>query len=176
MKEIHRSSERGPGVPEAVPRGLQRIGAELGPETLDRVWVFPPLVSGRKESGLIAVSRLTAEDPARRVLVILPYSAERTGTGLTLESALQEQGVAPVESFPRMMEGVVRRAEKDLGEPREMEIGGDPERFLAWLDDFDPQLLDPRLPPLWQPLEEEGAGEVTASPDGTTPVAEESLP
>jgi hypothetical protein len=137
------------------------------------------MISGRKESGLLAVSRLTAEDPDRRVLVILPYSAERTGKGLALEGSLEEQGEAPVESFPRMMEGVVRRAEKDLGEPRELEIGGDPSRFLACLDDFDPQLLDPELPPVWQPTEEpeseESSAEDAAAPGAPAPVTGEGM-
>ena len=132
MKDPYAKGDRGPGVPEAIPRGIQRLGAELGVDTMDRIWIFPPLVSGRKESGLLAVSRFKdGDDPDRRVLTVLPYSAERTGKGLTLESSLEEHGEAPVDRLPRVMEGVVRRAESDLGEPREVEIDGDRERFLA---------------------------------------------
>jgi len=149
LKELYPKGDRGPGVPEAVPRGLQRLAAELGVETLDRVWIFPPLVSGRKESGLLAVSRFKdGDDPDRRVLSVLPYSAERTGKGLTLESSLEEHGEAPVDRLPRVMEGVVKRTESDLGEPREVEIGGSEERFLECLGAFEPSLLDPGLPPL----------------------------
>ncbi|HSG47818.1 MAG TPA: hypothetical protein VLA43_08410, partial [Longimicrobiales bacterium] len=75
MKDPYAKGDRGPGVPEAIPRGIQRLGAELGVETLDRVWIFPPLVSGRKESGLLAVSRFKeGGDPDRRVLAVLPYT------------------------------------------------------------------------------------------------------
>lgn len=152
MKDPYAKGDRGPGVPEAIPRGIQRLGAELGVETLDRVWIFPPLISGRRESGLLAVSRFKDEgDPDRRVLTVLPYSAERTGKGLTLESSLEEHGEAPLDRLPRVMEGVVKRAESDLGEPREVEIGGSEERFLACLGEFDQGLLDPQLPPLGEP-------------------------
>ncbi|MDT8341218.1 MAG: hypothetical protein RQ751_06870 [Longimicrobiales bacterium] len=144
--ERERERERGPGVPEAVPRGVQRLAARLGAETVDRIWIFPPLVSGRRESGLLAVSRYTpGDDPERRVLLALRYQAERTGRGLTLESDLEEHGEAPVDRLPRVMEGVVRRAGSELGDPREVEVGGDPLRLWAFLADFDPELLDPDL-------------------------------
>lgn len=178
MKDPHGKGDRGPGVPEAIPRGLQRLWAELGVETLDRIWIFPPLVSGRKESGLLAVSRFKeGDDPDRRVLSVLPYSAERSGKGLVLESSLEEHGEAPVDRLPRVMEGVVKRAESDLGEPREVEIGGSEERLLACLDDFDRDLLDPQLPPLLKPedpLAPETALEpasVEGTPGGAPPAA-----
>lgn len=177
MKDPHGKGDRGPGVPEAIPRGLQRLWAELGVETLDRIWIFPPLVSGRKESGLLAVSRFKeGDDPDRRVLSVLPYSAERSGKGLVLESSLEEHGEAPVDRLPRVMEGVVKRAESDLGEPREVEIGGSEESFLAFLADFDRALLDPELPPLArvaQEVPEDSAAleEDPAPPDDGSPVA-----
>lgn len=150
MKDIYRrEQEDGPGVPEAVPRLLQRVLDELGAGAVDRIWVFPPLVDGRSESGLLAVSRYAGgDDPERRVLATFPYTAERTGKGLTVEGELAEQGEAPLDRLPRVMEGVVARTEKDLGEPRELEVEGDRDRFLEILDAFDPGLLDPGLPPL----------------------------
>ena len=67
MKQPQGRGDRGPGVPEAVPQGLQRLVAELGVETVDRIWIFPPLVSGRKESGLLAASRFKdADEPDQR--------------------------------------------------------------------------------------------------------------
>lgn len=155
MKDPYAKADRGPGVPEAIPRALQRLWAEFGPEALDRVWIFPPMVSGRKESGLLAVSRYKdGEEGDRRVLSVLPYSAERTGSGLTLDASLDEHGEAPVDRLPRVMEGVVRRAESDLGEPREVEIGGSEERFLECLGTYARELLDPGLPPLSVPQED----------------------
>ena len=135
---------------------------------MDRVWVFPPMISGRKESGLLAVSLFAAgEDPDRRVLVALPYSAERTGKGLTLEASLLEHGEAPLDRLPRVMEGVVKRTETDLGEPREVEILGSEERLLECLGAFEPDLLDPDLPPLGGPASDDDP----ASEDG--PASEE---
>ncbi len=171
MKALHPKGDRGPGVPEAVPRALQFLWAELGPEVLDRIWIFPPLVSGRSESGLLAVSRYAeGDDPDRRILVTLPYSAERTGKGLTLDRTLVEQGEAPLDRFPRVMEGVVHRAESDLGEPTEVEIQGSEERLAECLAEFDTGLLDPDLPPLAAPREEvvepDTAVAAAPTPDG----------
>jgi hypothetical protein len=41
------------------------------------------------------------------------------------------------------MRGVVRRSEIDLGEPRMVEIAGDPAKLRALLDEFDVELLEP---------------------------------
>jgi hypothetical protein len=144
--------ETGPGVPEAVPRGLQRLLSRYGPAALDRIWIFPPLVFGRRESGLLVASvfaegALPGGDSDRRVLVSSPYTAERTGQGLRLDWTVQEQGEAPADRFPRMVEGVVRRAEKDLGEPRELVVEGDEAVVLEALAGYAPELLDPELPP-----------------------------
>lgn len=140
--------DAGPGVPEAVPQGLQRLLHRYGGGALDRVWIFPPLVSGRRESGLLVASVFTdGPEAERRVLVSSPYSAERTGKGLRLDWTLQEQGEAPADRFPRVVEGVVRRAEKDLGEPRELVVEGDPAVMLEVLESYAVELLDPGLPP-----------------------------
>jgi hypothetical protein len=176
VKDQFNREDRGPGVPEAVPHCLQRVAAALGVAALDRIWVFPPLVSGRSESGLLAVSHFPsapeaekaagvavdgegAEAPAsavvqdedRRLLSILPYTAERTGKGLAVEGELTEQGEAPLDRFPRVMEGVVRRTDLDLGDPEELEIEGRDEAFLEILARYDRALLDPTLPPVAEP-------------------------
>ncbi len=130
-----------PGVPEAIPRTLQMVARRLGESEIDRLWVFPPLIVGRKERGLVAASCFT-EDGARR-LYTAPYTAERTGTGLSVENGIAEEGQAPPDRLVRVMQGVVRRSEIDLGEPRMVEIAGDPEKFMALLDEFDADLLEP---------------------------------
>ena len=130
-----------PGVPEAIPRTLQMMARRLGESEIDRLWVFPPLIVGRKERGLVAASCFT-EDGARR-LYTAPYAAERTGTSLSVESGIAEEGQAPPDRLARVMQGVVRRSEIDLGEPRMVEIAGDPEKFMALLDEFDADLLEP---------------------------------
>ena len=130
-----------PGVPEAIPRTLQMMVRRLGESEIDRLWVFPPLIVGRKERGLVAASCFT-EDGARR-LYTATYSAERTGTSLSVENGIAEEGQAPPDRLPRVMQGVVRRSEIDLGEPRMVEIAGDLVKLRALLDEFDVELLEP---------------------------------
>ena len=134
-------NEGDPGVPEAIPRTLQRMVRCLGESEIDRLWLFPPLIVGRKERGLVAASCFT-EDGARR-LYTAPYSAERTGTSLSVENGIAEEGQAPADRLPRVMQGVVRRSDIDLGDPRMVEIAGDTERLRALLDEFDADLLEP---------------------------------
>jgi hypothetical protein len=130
-----------PGVPEAIPRTLQMMARRLGESEIDRLWVFPPLIVGRKERGLVAASCFT-EDGARR-LYTAPYAAERTGTSLLVENGIAEEGQAPPDRLAQVMRGVVRRSEIDLGEPRVVEIAGDSEKLRALLDEFDADLLEP---------------------------------
>jgi hypothetical protein len=105
-------------------------------ETIDQLWVFPPMKRGRQEWGVIAASCFV-EDADRRALFTLRYSAELTGNGTTLESEITPEGEAPPDRLPRVMEGVVRRAEDQLGNPRVMEIGGRAEVFDEALEEYD---------------------------------------
>lgn len=120
----------GDPVSESVGRVLQVIQDRLGAEKVDRVWIFPPLIRGRKEWGLVAVSGLT-EDSSLRVLYTARYTAELTGNGITFDSELSLEGSAPPDRLPRVMDGVIRRSDLQLGEAKEVEILGDPERFQA---------------------------------------------
>ena len=129
-------------MPEALPRTLDRLGSRLGPDRLDTLWIFPPLVKGRREWGLVVASCFAARDESRRSLVTARYSAERTGRGLEVEAEIQEQGEAPPDRVPRMMEGVVRRSAVELGDPREVIIEGDEAEFRTLMDEFDPTLLE----------------------------------
>lgn len=137
-----RTDEKGddPGVPEALPRTLELARGRLGAERVDRLWIFPPIRRGRRERGLVAAS-LFLEGEERRRIVTVTWTAERTGRALTMDQAFHEEGDAPPEFLPRVMAGVVRRAGEGYGEPREVEIGGDPERFGALVGEFDPALL-----------------------------------
>jgi len=98
------------------------------------------LIRGRKEWGLVAASCFT--DGGARRLYTAQYSAERSGTSLTVDAEMAEEGEAPPDRLPRVMTGVVRRSEVDLGEPRTVEIAGDPEKFREFMDEFDPSLLE----------------------------------
>lgn len=87
-------------------------------------------------------------DVERRTLFSAHYTAERTGTGLHLDVTVREQGEAPPDRLPRVMDGVVRRSGDDLGEPREVEIGGDVDRFETLMDEFDPGLFEEPAQPM----------------------------
>lgn len=102
---------------------------------MDRLWVFPPVRRGRREHGLLVVSLVSPGE--RRTLVTLRYQAEETGRGITFESHLREEGEAPPDRLPRIMEGVVRRSEVEGGDPREVRVEGDPESFESWLGEAE---------------------------------------
>lgn len=141
-------NDLGPGVPEALPRVVQRVVHAWPVERLDRLWLFPPMIRGRKESGLVAAScRVVAAPDDRRLLVTASYSAERSGTGLTLDVQMEEEGEAPADRLPRVMQGVVVRSGIQLGDATEVEIGGSADALAAWFDEVDEELLDPALPP-----------------------------
>lgn len=129
-------------MPEALPRTLVHARARLGHERMDRIWIFPPIRRGRRERGLLAVSLYLEGEERRRILTV-SYTAERTGRSLTVEHAFHEEGDAPPELLPRVMEGVVRRAGEAYGDPRQVEVERDPARFDALLEEFDPALLAP---------------------------------
>ena len=135
------TNDTGPGVPEALPRTLHHIVERLGLDRVDRLWIFPPLMRGRREWGLVAASVYT-EDLERRRLHSASYTAERTGQGLSVVHDLKEQGDAPPDRFPRVMEGVVRRAADELGEPREIVLEGKAEALEELMAEFDPSLLE----------------------------------
>jgi hypothetical protein len=129
----------GPSLgPEAMGQLLGMLEKRVGAHSMDRIWIFPPLVRGRKEWGLVAVSCLT-EDESRRTLITGRYVAELTGDGLVFESEFASEGLAPPERFPRVMDGVARRSDLQLGVPQEIEIDGDPDRFQDLLKLYDPE-------------------------------------
>jgi len=133
--------ESDPGVPEALPRVLRELAARLGPEAIDRLWLFPPRTRGRREWGLVVASAYVEDDDRRRVLTAR-YTAERTGRGLTIEPEFADEGTLPPDRFRRLVAGVVRRTEEDLGDPRSVEIGGDPGRFQELVEEIEPSVSE----------------------------------
>lgn len=129
-----------PGVPEALPHTLAGVQARFGSEAVDRLWIFPPRRRGRKEQGLVTVSVFVDAEERRRLFTVA-YKAQRTGRALRVDPAFTQEGEAPPELLPRIMEGVVRRS-GETGDAREVEIGGSPEAFAALMAEFDPPLLD----------------------------------
>ncbi|MDT8368808.1 MAG: hypothetical protein RQ745_06345 [Longimicrobiales bacterium] len=142
-------NEVGPGVPEALPRVVQRVLHAWGAERIDRLWLFPPLIRGRRESGLLVVGCFVegSDDAGRRLLVTARYTAERTGRGLTLDVTIEEEGEAPEDRFPRVMQGVVVRSGLPLGEASQVTVGGSVEALGRWFAEVEEGYLDPALPP-----------------------------
>ncbi|MDH3271317.1 MAG: hypothetical protein OEN56_08305 [Gemmatimonadota bacterium] len=130
-----------PGVPEALPRTLIRLREELGVERIDRLWIFPPVRKGRRESGLVAVSTFEEHDE-RRGMVTVSYKAEHTGKGVTVEPVLTHQGEAPPDRFPPVMSGTVRRAGDGAGEAREVDISASAERFEELMEEYDDVFIE----------------------------------
>jgi hypothetical protein len=122
-------------VPDALGRVLRAIADQVGGEKVDRVWIFPPLIRGRKEWGLVAVSGMTPE-AGRRTLYTVRYLAELTGTGSSLDFGIAVEGEAPPDRLPRVMDGVVRRSDLQLGEAREVVIRGDVEKLGALVREY----------------------------------------
>ena len=142
-------ADDGPGVPEALPRTLRELGIRLGPAAIDRLWIFPPLVRGRREWGLVVAGCF--DGGGARRLVTARYAAERTGKGLYLDTQLLDEGLAPSDRLPRVMEGVVRRGPEPLGSPRVVELGGGADAFESLMADFPGDLFEemvagPRAP------------------------------
>lgn len=127
-------STRDIGVPGAVAEALCRLAERVPPDRLDRIWIFPPLVNGRRESGVLVAGCFGAEE--RRTLVTMAYRAEETGRGVTFEETFQEQGEAPPDRLPRVMEGVAQRSESGLEGPRSVRLEGDRERFEALVTEW----------------------------------------
>lgn len=141
MKPPAAPASSDPGVPEAIPRVLIRVRELLGVQSIDRMWIFPPVRRGRREQGLVAVSTFVDEVEDRRSMVTVAYVAEHTGKGVTVTPTLTREGEAPPDRFPGVIEGVVRRSGDELGEPREVEIDGVPARFEELLEEFDAEFL-----------------------------------
>lgn len=141
MKAPESKKSNDPGVPEALPRTLIRLRDRLGVETLDRLWIFPPVRRGRREQGLVAVSTYQDDDD-RRIMVTVAYNAEHTGRGVTVEPSFTQEGLAPPDTFPPVMQGVVRRSKEGSGEPREVEIGGSPSKFEELMEEYDDVFIE----------------------------------
>jgi len=127
-----------PGVPAALPRGITALLAEVPPTRIDRVWIFPPLRKGRREHGLVVVSLYIGEDreeEGRRLITTLAYRAEESGKGIQFEPRVREEGEAPADRIPRVISGVVRRAQTGPGDPKMLDAGGDLPRLVRALSE-----------------------------------------
>lgn len=130
-----------PGVPEALPRTLMRVRDRLGVDTIDQLWIFPPVRRGRREQGLIAVSTFQ-HGQERRTMITVAYNAEHTGKGVSVEPTFTMEGAAPADTFPPVMQGVVRRSGEGAAEPRAVVIGGSAAKFEDLLAEYDDVFIE----------------------------------
>jgi len=125
----------------ALPRTVRVVSERLGSEGIDRLWIFPPRRRGRREWGLVVASEFLEGDERRRMHTAR-YVAEVTGRGLEYEVDVTEEGILPLDRFSRVLTGVARRAEEDLGDPRSVEIGGDHRALEDLLEELTPSDLE----------------------------------
>lgn len=102
-----------------------------------RLWLFPSLLKGRREQGLLA-AEVEGEVPGRVRLVTVRYRAEENGTGISFLPEFREEGEVPADRLPGIMAGVVRRSGLELGEPREVVLAGRSEAVESLLGELNP--------------------------------------
>lgn len=137
-----------PGVPGALGRALVSLVSDVGVAAMDELWVFPPLRNGRRERGVLAAGcTVSSDDPDRRLLVTLAYVAEETGRGIEFDARFSAEGEAPLDRFPRIMDGVVRRTGEAHGTPRRIQVGGVPGVLEALARELGVELTPPHETP-----------------------------
>ena len=105
--------EEAPGdLPDAPLFALLRtIEAEIGPEAIDRLWVFPPRRLKAGETAVAVVGAYHETDDDRRRVVAAHYTAPAEASEARL--ALDEYGTAPADRVGRLVEDVVERIKDD---------------------------------------------------------------
>lgn len=132
------------GAPGAVARVLRSVVDRISVAEIDRVWVFPPLTSGRRERGLVVVACYDGDGESRRIVTVA-YAGELTSAGVSVETTHVEEGIAPSDRLDRVIAGVVSRSEMELGGPRDVEVGGDPRAMEDLVEELEPG-DDPLVP------------------------------
>ncbi|MGI9181585.1 MAG: hypothetical protein ACR2H9_13910 [Longimicrobiaceae bacterium] len=117
-----------------LARLLAALASRIPPQSVDRVWIFPPRQLRGSESGLalLALYDQLPEATGHRRLVTLRYEAAPGGEEPT-EQELVEQGIAPAERIDRVVAGVLRRLGDAHEAPTAVRIEGDPARWEQML-------------------------------------------
>jgi hypothetical protein len=124
-----------PGATPALARAIERLAAQVEVPRIDRVWLFAPRALAGREHGLLVLSVLPAggSPPDQRAILTLTYEAAESRGELTVTDVVTEQGSVPADRVPRVIAGLLRRLRDEPADPLEEEIGGDPERWAAFL-------------------------------------------
>jgi hypothetical protein len=120
---------------EAQRELLRELPGRVPVERIERIWVFGVRQVGERESGLIVLSLLPPPERAedQRQVVTWRYEAERVRGRLQRSDAVAEEGWAPAERIPRLIEGVLARLRDETENPVTETIGGSERRWTALL-------------------------------------------
>lgn len=143
------SQPAAPPEPQAAPEPpptqiqslLRSLAGRVPPELIDQVWVFPARLRERSETAVVVATAFHPDDPERRRVLTAHYLARRGEKGkMDVQEMVLDHAVAPAERLPAVIEGVVRRLDDDLAalEPKQRDIGGDVEAWLALLEELGP--------------------------------------
>lgn len=125
-----------PPLSEALQLLLLELTTRFPPEVVDRVWIFAPREIAGRESGLVVLSLTegaAASTEDRRQLVTWRYEAARERGKLRRVDTIAEQGWAPRDRIPRLIEGVLARLGDAAETPLVEAVGGDPARWSEFL-------------------------------------------
>jgi hypothetical protein len=134
-----------PAIGEPLRLLLADLPGRFPPELIDRIWIFAPREIAGRESGLVVLSLRgpeQARDGARR-LVTWRYEAVRDRGRVRRTDSVAEQGSAPTERIPRLIEGVLARMGDAAETPIAEAVAGDPGRWDAFLDSLGIAVVDP---------------------------------
>jgi hypothetical protein len=127
---------------------LREIPQRFPTERIDRVWIFAPREMTGKESGLVVLSLTAAQAstetvPEVRHVITWHYEAVRARGGVRRTDAVTEQGSAPPDRIPRLIEGVIARLGEAAESPITESIGGDSGRWNEFLASLGAGPVDP---------------------------------
>lgn len=117
---------------------LHALAPQVPAETIDELWIFPTRRSGKSESAVVVASAFVSPGDDRR-RIITAHRTIRPELGKKVaQEVITEQGIAPAERVPRLVEGVLRRLDEELAAltPRAVRIAGEVERWEELLTEL----------------------------------------
>lgn len=118
---------------EAQRELLRELPNRVPVERIERIWVFGARQVGERESGLLVLSLLPPAErpPDQRQVVTWRYEAERVRGRLQRSDSVAEEGWAPAERIPRLIDGVLARLRDETENPVTEAIEGSEARWTA---------------------------------------------
>ena len=122
---------------------LRTLGAEITPDRIDRVWIFPPRRIETGETAVVVVAAFTETGDERRRVYAAHYTALDDSDQHRL--TVDEYGVAPAERIGRLVEEVVERIKDGpTAAPRSARIDGRPQRWDETLHELAEAFIEER--------------------------------